>query len=49
MGHSKVNLSWEDPDLSLAASLKKKNWNKLTEEEMDKMDWGMYLNEDEIE
>jgi len=49
LGHSKVNLSWEDPDLSLAASLKKKNWNKLTEEEMDKMDWGMYLNEDEIE
>lgn len=31
MGHSKVSLTWEDPELSVAASLKKINWNKLTE------------------
>ena len=31
MGHSKVSLTWEDPELSVAASLKKINWNKLSE------------------
>ena len=30
MGHSKVELTWEDPELGLAASLKKKNWGKMT-------------------
>jgi hypothetical protein len=34
LGHSKVSLSWEDPELSLAASLKKKNWNKMSEAEL---------------
>jgi len=32
LGHSKVELTWEDPELSLPATLKKKNWNKLSEE-----------------
>ncbi len=45
MGHSKVELTWEDPELSLAASLKKKNWGKMTEQELDKVDWATYLNE----
>lgn len=49
LGHSKVNLTWEDPELSLTASLKKKNWNKLSEEQLDKIDWGMYINEDDIQ
>jgi hypothetical protein len=43
IGHSKVSLTWEDPDLSLAASLKKKNWGKLSEAELDKIDWGNYI------
>lgn len=30
LGHSKVSLTWEDPDLSFRSSLKKINWNKLT-------------------
>jgi hypothetical protein len=45
LGHSKVSLSWEDPELSLAASLKKKNWNRMSEKELDNMDWSMYINE----
>lgn len=49
MGHSKVTLSWEDPELSLPASLKKKNWNRMSEAELDKVDWGLYLNEDDID
>jgi hypothetical protein len=32
VGHSKVNLSWEDPELSAAAGLKHKNWGKMTEQ-----------------
>jgi hypothetical protein len=44
LGHTKVNLSWEDPELSLSASLKKLNWNNLTEAELDKVDWNMYIN-----
>jgi hypothetical protein len=47
LGHSKVSLSWEDPELSLAASLKKKNWNRLTDKELDNIDWGMYINEED--
>jgi hypothetical protein len=49
MGHSKVELTWEDPELSLTAGLKKKNWGKMTEEELDKIDWATYLNEEDIE
>jgi hypothetical protein len=49
MGHSKVELTWEDPELSLPAGLKKKNWGKMTEEELDKIDWATYLNEEDIE
>lgn len=45
MGHSKVSLTWEDPELNTVAGLKKKNWNAMTEEEMGKVDWSVYLNE----
>lgn len=31
MGHSKISLTWEDPELNSIASLKNKNWNKMTE------------------
>lgn len=30
MGHSKVELTWEDPELGIAAGLKKKNWGNMT-------------------
>ena len=43
LGHTKVDLTWEDPELSRPANLKKKNWNKLSEEEFDKIDWDNYL------
>jgi hypothetical protein len=43
MGHSKVGLTWEDPELNVTASLKKKNWNKLSEADLDKIDWGNYI------
>ena len=45
VGHSKVSLSWEDPELNIAAGLKKKNWNALKDDELYKMDWSIYLNE----
>jgi hypothetical protein len=48
LGHSKVSLTWEDPDLSFRSSLKKINWNKLSEAEIDKMDWNNYINEDQL-
>ena len=49
MGHSKVELTWEDPELGLAASLKNKNWGKMTQQELDKIDWATYLNEEDVE
>lgn len=49
MGHSKVGLTWEDPELNVAASLKKKNWNKLSDADLDKIDWGNYIDENQIE
>lgn len=48
LGHSKVSLSWQDPQLSLAASLKKKNWNNMSEKQLDNVDWGAYVNEQQI-
>ena len=48
-GHSKVDLTWENPELSQLAKLKKNNWNKMTDQQIDKIDWGLYLNEDDIE
>ena len=42
-GHSKVKLTWEDPELTMIAGLKKKNWNTMTEDDLAKVDWGMYL------
>ena len=47
-GHSKVSLSWEDPELNTIASLKKKNWNKMTVEELGNVDWGKYLDDDNV-
>jgi hypothetical protein len=48
MGHSKVSLSWEDPELNLTAALKKKNWNNISQADLDKIDWGNYINEDDV-
>ena len=45
VGHTNVSLSWEDPELNTAAGLKKKNWNAMSEEDMNKIDWSMYINE----
>ena len=47
MGHSKVTLSWEDPQLSLPASLKNKNWGNMSEQQIEKIDWSMYMDEAE--
>jgi hypothetical protein len=33
----------------LPASLKKKNWGKMSEEELNKIDWATYLNEEDVE
>lgn len=46
MGHSKVALTWEDPELNSIAALKKKNWSKMNDKEIDGIDWGMYINEE---
>ena len=46
VGHSNVSLTWEDPELNTTAGLKKKNWNSMSEEEMNKIDWGIYINEE---
>ena len=45
MGHSNVSLTWEDPELNAVAGLKKKNWNAMSEEDINKIDWSIYLNE----
>ena len=44
LGHSKINLSWEDPELSNIAGLKKKNWNQMSDKDLNKIDWSMYIN-----
>jgi hypothetical protein len=46
LGHSKVELTWEDPQLNTIAVLKNKNWGKMSEKEMESIDWGMYINEE---
>lgn len=46
MGHSSVSLTWEDPELNETANLKKKNWSKISDKEMNNIDWSLYINED---
>jgi hypothetical protein len=46
VGHTKVSLTWEDPELNTIAGLKKKNWGKMTEKEMEQVDWSLYMNDD---